>query len=338
MLRRVVDHPEVVHRLAGEIDEEVDRQPERNRDAALDPLGRLDGLVEVLLPGGAELGCGGELVGSVQRRPGDDLGMIGAVLATAVDRLLEIAGKRVGVVERLGGDADVATVAPRPADGDRLLLLGRLGEEQPQLLEHPFLDPRSIPWPVTSRNPISRKISSMRAAALAAAAVSCSMPVAKAATSTTGSDGVVTSRILRAARDQPVREHHVSERPAGRSTRDGAVGARCGRRARAAGREDRWGGRMRLGLGVRLVGASVYARGPHRSGRVGHDGSIRGRRDSGRPRHARRDQRPVLEPADVRRRPSLEDEGLISELAYTELVPKAMPSGRSAATPRTAST
>ena len=90
----------------------------------------------------------------MQRRPGDDLGMVGAVLATAVDRLLEIAGERVGVVERLVGDADIAAVTRRPADGDRLLLLGREGEEQAQLLEHPFLDGRlSIPWPVTNRNP-----------------------------------------------------------------------------------------------------------------------------------------------------------------------------------------
>ena len=140
VLRRVVDHPEVVERLAGEVEEVVDGQAERHGDAALDALGGLDRLVEVLRPGGAEAGQVGQLVGAVQRRAGDDLGMVGPVLGTAVDRLLQVAGERVGVVEGLGGDADVAAVARRSADGDRLLVLHRHGEEGAQLVEHALLD------------------------------------------------------------------------------------------------------------------------------------------------------------------------------------------------------
>ena len=166
------------------------------------------------------------------------------------------------------------------------------------------LTPASIPWPVTSRNPISRKISSMRPAALAAAAVSCSIPVAKAATSTTGSDGVVTSRILRAARNQRFVNIMCPVPPRRSRGEVGVVGSRlaaAGERGRAT---TRWGGRNETGSRCSTGRRLGVARGPHRSGHVRHDGPFRGRRDSGRPRHARRDQRPVLEPADVRRRPA----------------------------------
>ena len=111
MLRWVVDHAEVVQGLPGDVEEVVRREPEGDRHAALDTDRRLHRLGEVLLPRGAEAGEIGELIGSVQRRPRHDLGVIRAVFRPAVDRFLEIAGKGVGVIEGLRGDADVPPVA-----------------------------------------------------------------------------------------------------------------------------------------------------------------------------------------------------------------------------------
>ena len=107
--------------------------------------------------------------------------IVQAVLGTAIDRFLEVTGEGVGVVEGLGGDADITAVAWRAADGDGVLLRKRQGKELPQLIEHPLLDVRIDAVAGHQEKAKPRKIVSICCAAAAAVGVSWSIPEAKAA-------------------------------------------------------------------------------------------------------------------------------------------------------------
>ena len=84
----------------------------------------------------AEGGGVGHLVATVQRRSLQHVGMICRMVDARVDGLLQVAGHGVLVVECLGGDAHVAAVAVRVADGDLVLLFHRQREEVARFAQH----------------------------------------------------------------------------------------------------------------------------------------------------------------------------------------------------------